>query len=419
MAVCSQLAKQVQGPGDYLMEVCRLLWPAPAAATLSSRSQARRVRDGSASQLIVLPGTQAPKLVVPTGRAASAAAIRRYGEPGSAKAKLATRTLAGLLACGLGPVLGGRLTVTAPEGAPDIGSYLAELLGQPVRISMHIGAARANRKPVLQLLTPAGETVGFAKIGMTELTSALVAAERAALARLQAAALTKLQLPGVLAAGNWNGLDVLVLSPLPVWLRRVPLAADRLGRALAELSQVLGTSTAPLTASDYWRDLAGRLAQAGEGAEQSALRSSLDHLGELAGHSGPAELTFGCWHGDLTPWNLASTPAGLLVWDWERFAAGVPVGYDALHYWLQSQVVDVKRDPERAAAECADRAPELLGPFGVEPEAARVTALAYLADLSVRYLADRQAEAGARLGAPGTWLLPAMKSVISSWDRSR
>ena len=37
---------------------------------------------------------------------------------------------------------------------------------------------------------------------------------------------------------------------------------------------------------------------------------------------------------------------------------------------------------------------------------AELTALLYLVDLAARYLADRQAEAGARLGVLGTWLLP-------------
>ncbi len=417
MAITGQLASQQRSAAGYLTDVCQLLWPAPATVTLTSRSAARRARGprgGAGSELIVLPGARAPKLVVPYPRASSAAAIRRYGEPGSVKAKLATRVLAGMLASGLRPVLGGRLLVTAPDGAPTIGSYLAELLGQPVEISMHIGAARANRKPVLQLLTPAGETVGFAKIGINTLTSELVRGERAALATLHAASLTKLRLPGVLAAGSWNGLEVLVLSPLPVWLRRMPLGADRLGPALAELAQVLGPSAGALTASGYWRHLADRLARAGEGPEQTALSGLLDRVTEAAGAT---EVTFGCWHGDLTPWNLARTPAGLLVWDWERFSAGVPVGYDALHYWLQTQVVDPSRDPVRAATECVARAAELLRPFGVAREAAKVTALAYLAELSVRYLADGQAEAGARLGAPGTWLLPAIESGLDAGIR--
>ena len=38
--------------------------------------------------------------------------------------------------------------------------------------------------------------------------------------------------------------------------------------------------------------------------------------------------------------------------------------------------------------------------------ARELTALLYLVDLAARYLTDRQAEAGARLGVLGTWLLP-------------
>jgi len=128
--------------------------------------------------------------------------------------------------------------------------------------------------------------------------------------------------------------------------------------------------------------------------------------------AGGSILTFGCWHGDLTPWNLAYTSAGLLVWDWERFAVGVPVGFDALHYWLQARVVRPRCDPAEAAALCVAIAPELLAALDVPPAQARLTALAYLAELSVRYLADRQAEAGARLGAPDRWLMPAIEAGI-------
>ncbi len=409
---------------SYLTEVCELLWPAPASVTLArawsrggqaATAAATATATAARRELVVLPGARQPRLIVPAGRRASAAAIRRYGEPGSVKARLATRTLAVMLAGGLGPVIGSRLTVSVPDGAQTIDSYLASLLGRPVEISMHLGAARANRKPVLQLLSAAGDTIGFAKIGVNALTTELVRAEQAALARLSAASLgaaglTGMRLPDVLAAGSWRGLEVLVLSPLPVWLRRIPLTGDRLARALAELSRVTGTVAAQLAASSYWQSLLGRLEQAGPGADQATLRVL---TGRLAAQAGTVSLTFGCWHGDLTPWNLASTPEGLLVWDWERFALDTPIGFDALHYWLQSQVVNPQHDPLAAATGCISGAPALLKPFGVEPAAARLTALAYLADLSVRYLADRQAEAGARLGSPGRWLLPALESGIA------
>src|SRR5262249_54153633 len=83
-------------------------------------------------------------------------------------------------------------------------------------------------------------------------------------------------------------------------------------------------------------------------------------------------------------------------WDWERFTRGVPLGFDALHYWLQAEVGPGHRDPQPAAAGCPQRAPQLLAPFGIAAAEARLTAALYMTDLATRYLADRQAQAGAR-----------------------
>ena len=105
---------------------------------------------------------------------------------------------------------------------------------------------------------------------------------------------------------------------------------------------------------------------------------------------------------------MANLADALLVWDWERFATGRA---DRLR----------RRAPRAAAADPVDRrrratrsrptvrrAAELLAPFGVPAAGREVTALLYLVDLATRYLTDRQAEAGARLGVLGTWLLPVL-----------
>jgi hypothetical protein len=402
-----------QTAAGYLADVSELLWPPaglPGLPGLPGQAETAQVRMPP-GQLLVLPNAERPKLIVPVGRRASSAAIRRYGEPGSMKTRLATRALAVMLAGGLGGVLGDRLHLDVPANGETIDSYLESALGRPVTISMHIGAARANRKPVLQLLTPAGETVGFAKIGINPLTASLVRAEQATLRSLAGHDLTLMRLPEVLAAGQWNGLEVMVLSPLPVWLKRRPLAPGQLPAALAELSAVAGTTSEPLAGSPYAQRLTARISQADATLDR-------DRLAELAGRltaaarAGSASLSFGSWHGDLTPWNLANTTAGLLVWDWERFTTGVPAGFDMLHYWLQNAVRRPSEDPALAARRCVALAPELLEPFGMPEAPARLTALAYLADLSARYLEDRQEEAGARLGAPGRWLLPALESGL-------
>jgi hypothetical protein len=104
---------------------------------------------------------------------------------------------------------------------------------------------------------------------------------------------------------------------------------------------------------------------------------------------------------------MANLADALLVWDWERFAQGVPLGFDAVHYELQRRIQSTD-DATGAVEATVRRADELLVPFDVPSAARELTALLYLVDLATRYLTDRQAEAGARLGVLGTWLLPVL-----------
>ncbi len=105
----------------------------------------------------------------------------------------------------------------------------------------------------------------------------------------------------------------------------------------------------------------------------------------------------------------------LLVWDWERFTLGVPLGFDALHYELQRRI---QVDPDAAGAVERTVTPRAGAARPVRRAgrtAAELTALLYLVDLATRYLADRQAEAGARLGVLGTWLLPVLVRRVEAY----
>ena len=362
-------------------------------------------------EFIVLPDARHPRLLVPSARRASAAAVRRYGEPGSARAWAGVRALALALACGGGAAgLGGRLRVQVPEGTGSIEAYLSAALGRDVLMSTHLGAARANRKPVLQLLTARGEAAGFAKISVNPLTQDLIRAERAALELLAHENFSGLSLPRVLHYGSWQDHDVLILSALPVWRSRRRLRPGQLAAATAEVAAVGGRGHGPAAESAYLGRLRSRLLPAPADDDRAALDAA---LGTLMAAAGGTKLTFGAWHGDWTGWNMANTPGGLLVWDWERFTPDVPVGFDLLHYRLQSAVVRRGQPPRAAAAECVRAAADTLAPLGVPADEARLTAILYLADLSARYLADRQAEAGARLGSPSTWLIPAIEEAVT------
>ncbi len=179
---------------------------------------------------------------------------------------------------------------------------------------------------------------------------------------------------------------------------------------MGEVARVEGISRARLLASDYWARLRQRLALADETEDKSALCAA---LAGIADRSAGATLSFGACHGDWAPWNMAKTSNGLLVWDWERFTTGVPLGLDALHYWLQQELQSGRPDARSAAVELVGRAASLVAPLDVAADEAALTGLIYLADLATRYLVDRQAEAGARLGSPGSWLIPALNSRIA------
>ncbi|MFF5085106.1 hypothetical protein ACFY36_49380 [Actinoplanes sp. NPDC000266] len=381
----------------YLTEVLDLLYPRPCRT------------DGSPgtpiAEYLVVPDARRPRLLVPSmSRRVAAAAVRRYAEPQSRAARLKREAVVAAVRTGAsGVLLRDRVRVTGPY-SQCIDGYLSEALGRELAVSVHIGPARANRKPVLQLLSPDGDTFGFGKLGTGPLTQRLVRAESAALTALGNSGLTKLTVPRVLHAGEWRGLQVLVQSALPVWLPRAPLSQRRLVAAMLDIAGCCGYTTGTLAGGAYWHELRGRLAAVSDRPEGVSLASAAELLVRRGG-----ELTFryGAWHGDWAPWNMANLADALLVWDWERFATGVPLGFDAIHHELQKRIQSTE-DARDAVEATVKRAGELLAPFGVVPEGREVTALLYLVDLATRYLTDRQAEAGARLGVLGTWLLPVL-----------
>ncbi|MET0426342.1 MAG: hypothetical protein ABW046_20905 [Actinoplanes sp.] len=381
----------------YLAEVLGLLYPEPCRT------------DGTPgtpiAEYLVVPDARRPKLLVPSvSRRVAAAAVRRYAEPQSRTARLKRDAVVAAVRTGAsGVLLRDRIRVTGPYSA-SIDGYLSEALGRELAVSIHIGPARANRKPVLQLIGPEGDTFGFGKLGTGPLTQQLVKAETAALIALGNSGLTKLTVPRVLHAGQWRDMQVLIQSALPVWLPRAPMSQRRLVAAMLDVAFCCGHTQGTVAASSYWHELRDRLAAVSDHPDGVALSSAAELL---ARHAGDTIFRYGAWHGDWAPWNMANVADALLVWDWERFATGVPLGFDAIHHELQKRI-QATGDAKQAVEATVRRAGELLAPFGVPPTGREVTALLYLVDLAVRYLTDRQAEAGARLGVLGTWLLPVL-----------
>jgi hypothetical protein len=382
--------------GQYLREVLALLYPDCSTDDPASPKVA---------EYLVIPDARRPKLLVPMGsRRVAVAAVRRFTEPQSRMAKLKRDAVVMALRSGAWPALLRDRVRLSGESDDSIDNYLCETLGAELSLSVHIGPARANRKPVLQLLDPNGKTIGFAKLGTGPLTRRLVRAETAALTALSHVKLATVTVPTVLHAGQWRGHQVLVQSPLPIWQQREPLTSRRLVEAMLEVASACGITQGWLATSPYWAELRSRLAQLSDHEDGVALGNAARRLVE---HCSDLGMRYGAWHGDWAPWNMANVADTLLVWDWERFTPGVPLGFDALHHDLQKRL-QAGVEPREAVEQTVRNAGGLLSHFSVVPDTAEITALLYLVDLAARYLADRQAESGARLGVLGTWLLPVL-----------
>lgn len=379
---------------DYLQESIELLWP-QARARIERAPLHRRARpDG----YLLLPDAAEPRLLVPAGRRIAAAAMERYSALRSRRSRLQVAAMRS----GLGAfALADRLHIE--PGVEDFQTYAAGILGRPVRLSLHIGPPRANRKPVVQLLDRAGNTVAFGKIGRDALTDRLVDAEAAALRRV--GGLPSVRTPAVIHHGRWQGRSLLLQSPLPAW-RAAPAGGGLLRSAMREIAAAEGIQADSLGSSEYLRQLRERISAITDAGHRNALDAVLR---EVVRRNGREIWRFGCWHGDLTPWNLAAAGDRLLVWDWERFACGTPVGFDALHYQLQQRLHSVGPG-EATAREFLRAAPELLAPWETgDPES--VTGL-YLIDIGTRYALDGQRESGSAVGDLDRWLIPVLRAAF-------
>lgn len=366
---------------------------------------------------LAVPSLDRPHLLVPLGDAGLARrALRHSAQRGSSRARLRSAALSLALGAGVAPLLLRSGLRVDGESVARLDRHLAELVGRPVRYGVRLGPARANRKPVLALFADGAAPVAYAKISVNPLTRALVENEAAALRQWAAGGAAGIRAPRVLHLGPWGEESILVLEALDVRPQAgAPPAADGVG-AVAGLALELARSTSgpsvPLAGSAYLQRLRSTVRSLPECPERAPLLAEVDSLG--AGPAGAEQLPvpFGCWHGDFTSGNLqfAGTPGEpSLVWDWERYETGVPVGYDLLHYALQEMITIRQVAPAEAARRLLDRSAELLSAVeDLPPAAARPVARAYLVELGCRYLRDDQAGAGSRVGRVGTWLLPSL-----------
>lgn len=396
------------GRSGYLHEVASLLWPESTVMVTGTRGTAAPECD----QYLILPHARHPRLIVPRHGPAAAAAIAGFNAGRSRRARLISGPLRAVLRHGAGSLMFRDQMLVRPAD-DTLQSHLSGLLGQELLLAVQLSPPRANRKPVVQLLDKRGTIIGFAKVGVNELTRRLIRHEAAALETLRKAGTTAVTPPSVWHFGHWRDTDILVLRPLPSWNQVSGLATGPLLRAaMTEVAGISGVTRGPLASSAFWLRVCAGLDALGE--RGASFRKVLGKLVESDGHT---VLGFGSWHGDWTRTNVAPHGDSVLAWDWERFGTDVPIGFDALHYDLLSSITVRHRPLDEAVARTVASAERLLAPFDVGEARHRsrlslLTAALYLAELAGRYLHDRQDETSMVISDPERWMLPGLAAVI-------
>ncbi|MBB4929728.1 hypothetical protein F4561_000548 [Lipingzhangella halophila] len=395
----------------YLTDLAEVLWPCGGLLGRGGEHalprDPARAHDGGRDRVreyLPVPSAHNPRVILPiTNRYVAARGITAFAHRHTFRDRLRTSVLTTAFTSGLAPLLlRDRLHVGSGW---TIEHALAAALDREVLIAIHIGPPRAARKPVLLLLTPAGRAVGYAKIGINDLTSRLVQAETQALRRLADSRLPGITAPRLLHVGEWNGRPLLVQEALPVGHQTDRPTRRQLLRCVLRIAHLDRVAERALSRSPYLETLNTRLDALSARPEAAALRAALYRLPDI-------RVPFGAWHGDLTRWNIAATARRAFVWDWERLRFGVPLGFDALHYELNECVQagvrpGVRRWLDNGALLLRD---PLLADAGLPSSAVSTVMALYLIDLATRYLHD-QVEGGGRLAAVDDWLLPALNGL--------
>ena len=337
-----------------------------------------RTSIGSAAGYIALPSASRPTLLVPAApRAAAVTVASGYASAVTATARARRLLLRTGFGVGGAALFRRRLVATAP----GIDAELGRVLGRDVAVGVYLGRPRANRKPVIQVLSPDGQPLAFAKVGINELTDRLVSAEADALERLAGQSLGLVVVPSVLHRGTWQGHPLVVQSALTI--DPATVSDDALFAASLQICSI-GADVRPLRACTPWSVLVNDLERAPAHELTDALRVGFRRLEPHADRPVPA----GVGHGDWTPGNIAMHGTNVAVWDWERYAEHQPVGFDLLHHDLQSRLFWTKETnaPQHWRAAAADR----LNALGVDRTLAPLLTAAYLLCLLARWVADVQ-----------------------------
>ncbi|MCP4308160.1 MAG: hypothetical protein GY788_25445 [bacterium] len=260
------------------------------------------------------------------------------------------------------------------HGDPALHEYLARALDVPaVVVAGAWGPPRPNQKPVLRIFDHRGATLGFAKVGWNRLTRELVETEANFLAT--APALRTMRVPPLIHHGVWRKRVISIAKPL---MGRAPIrrSGPPSPDVLAELVNLSVRHTATLGQSSYRQAIPSRFPD-GLGGVTGAIAIIDERWANT-------ELAWGQWHGDWTPWNMRHEDDRVIVWDWERTAPSVPVGFDAIHYRFHAALAE-GQPPGQALSDAVAAATPTLSRLGVSKDSIPAVGALYALEMQMRF----------------------------------
>lgn len=366
----------------------------------------------AAGDYLVLPSPDRPQLLVPCVPAAGVIIAERRA------AGLRAKTIKTAFSKAMSSGVANRLPLTRLSlDEPGLSTLIAWITSTDpsqrpgYSAGILVGPPRANRKPVLRVFTPDGVTWGYAKLGLNDLTDALISRETDALRSVAEWDLRRVRAPQILKAGVFGGHQVLATSPLATESGGTRQPSALPVEPTREIFQVQAQYDVPLRAAPALATPATVATPSGRAIEALATR-----LLEVVGDD---LIPLGAGHGDWTPWNMAWAKAGstemLEAWDWERAALGVPQGHDVVHFEVAKIGVGERNSGERDVLAAL---PARLAACGIDSTLTGRLLASYLVVIGRRYAGDLALEHVASLNRRLDWVITLLERQVTELERA-
>jgi thymidylate kinase len=258
----------------------------------------------------------------------------------SFKARVVKKLLTQGLKFSIGRLFFPKVQVLIHQAVPDQAKgsmLLLEHLKQifechDLTFAISLGTPGPHRKPIIQLTKRDGQIVGYVKVGWNNVTNGMVRNETRLLHKLDRDFLN-FKVPKVLYKGEWNGRCFCIQSPPETETKPPPqtLTSSYLD-AVRELA-AFHSQWNQLKQSMFWKRLLEQMNGVQKAYYQHILKQGACKVEELLDDK---PLLFHLRHGDFAPWNAWQVNGKLFLYDWEYADWEAPLGWDLLHFNLQT-----------------------------------------------------------------------------------